>query len=365
MTSRERIEAVWDFKEPDRVPFELHIMPEARQNPLADRLNELVEAHADNWGGWGPSWGWFGMDTTNETEEIENRPGEFRRVRTIKHTPAGDFEQVTWHPASTIDYHYEKHFVSTLEDLARLTHAPRNQVTGEGYDAGRFEGRFVTTSVPHPFGAVARACDQVTFYSWLSTDPAPIHAFFEAYTDYIVTEFDRLMTFDVPRYCTHGGLEMAIDPWLSPSMLEAFIKPYDSRINARIHAHGGKCRHHCHGNVMNYLETFSDMGIDSVEPLEPPPQADVDLKRAKELVGDRMLLCGNITSPQFQTMDPSETREQVRRAIRDAAPGGGFVLRPTGGDAGTWESRNLKNVIANCEAMVAAALEFGEYPIKL
>ena len=150
MTSRERIEAVWDFKEPDRVPFELHIMPEARQNPLADRLNELVEAHADNWGGWGPSWGWFGMDTTNETEEIENRPGEFRRVRTIKHTPAGDFEQVTWHPASTIDYHYEKHFVSTLEDLARLTHAPRNQVTGEGYDAGRFEGRFVTTSVPHP-----------------------------------------------------------------------------------------------------------------------------------------------------------------------------------------------------------------------
>ncbi len=43
----------------------------------------------------------------------------------------------------------------------------------------------------------------------------------------------------------------------------------------------------------------------------------------------------------------------------------GGVLRPTGGDAGTWESRNLKNVVANCEGMIQATLDYGSYPIQL
>ena len=123
---------------------------------------------------------------------------------------------------------------------------------------------------------------------------------------------------------------MAIDPWMSPEM----------------------------------LETFSLMGIVSTESLEPPPQANVDLKRAKDLVGDRMLLGGNIPSPYFQTADLEETRLNVKQAICDAAEGGGFVLRPTGGDAGTWESRSLENVVANCEAMIQAALDYGAYPIR-
>ena len=130
------------------------------------------------------------------------------------------------------------------------------------------------------------------------------------------------MQSDVPRYFTQLGLEMAIDPWISPEMLETFVAPYDTRINAQLHKYGGKIRHHCHGNVIDYLETFSSMGIDGTEPLESPPQANMDLKRAKELVGDRMLLCGNIPSPEFQASDPDETILNLKQAIRDAGEGG-------------------------------------------
>ena len=364
MTSRERIEKAWNFEEPDRVPFELYIMKEAAENPLCDRLKALIERHADNWSCWGPSWGWFGMDYQEEREVIEERVGEYRRERWTRRTPAGDFVQVTYHPASTSDYHYEKHFISTLEDLERLTHAPRRAVAWGGFDRGRYGDRFVTTHVPHPFGELARNADQTAFYTWFITEPERLHGFFRAYTDHVVKELGLIGGFDAPRYFTQLGLEMAIDPWLSPAMLGAFVAPYDARINRQVHACGGKVRHHCHGKVMNYFETFSRMGLDGTEPCEPPPQADVDLRRAKRLVGDRMLLCGNIPSPQFQTMDPAETRQRVRQAIRDAARGGGFVLRPTGGDAGTWETRNLPRVVANCEAMIEAALEFGEYPIR-
>jgi hypothetical protein len=365
VTSRERIEKTWDFEEPDRVPFELYIMPEVKDNPLCAGINDLIEKYADNWSGWGPSWGWFGLDIVDQEEWLDHRPDDSRMKKTTRHTAAGDFTQITRHPTSTTDFHYEKHFISTLEDLDRLTRADRKRISGESFNSARFVDRFVTTSLPHPFGQLARHTDQITCYTWFATEPDALHAFFDAYTRDIIVGIDQLMQSRVPLYFTQLGLEMAIDPWMSPEMLERFVAPYDSRINERVHDYGGKIRHHCHGNVMGYLETFCGMGLDGTEPLEPPPQANVDLKRAKELVGNRMLLCGNIPSPQFQTADPEETREQVKQAIAAAAPGGGFVLRPTGGDAGTWEFRNLENVVANCEMMIQAALDYGTYPIRM
>tara|TARA_B100001123_G_scaffold446786_1_gene602299 strand:+ start:977 stop:1453 length:477 start_codon:yes stop_codon:yes gene_type:complete len=133
-------------------------------------------------------------------------------------------------------------------------------------------------------GQLARHTDHTTCYTWFVTEPIAIHDFFEYYTNYIVSGIDSLMQSDVPRYFTQLGLEMAIDPWISPEMLETFVAPNDTRINAQVHKYCGKIRHHCHGNVIDYLETFSSMGIDGTEPLEGPPQANVDLNRAKELV---------------------------------------------------------------------------------
>ena len=74
-----------------------------------------------------------------------------------------------------------------------------------------------------------------------------------------------------------------------------------------------------------------------------------------------MLLCGNITSPQFQTMEPDEVEAQVRRACEDAKAGGGFILRTTGGDGGTWGSRDLGRVLRNCERMIEAGVKYGAY----
>ncbi|MFH0982730.1 MAG: uroporphyrinogen decarboxylase family protein, partial [Planctomycetota bacterium] len=294
MTSRERIEKAWCFEEPDRVPFELYITREAQENPVSRRLNDLIAQYADNWNAWSPSWGWFGMDYEDEEATIEETKGEFKRIRCKRHTSAGTFVQITRHPVSTSDYHYEKHFISTLDDLERLTFADRKRISGEGFDKNNYRDRFVTTGIPHPFGLLSRAADQVEFYTWLAIEKEKLHAFFKAYTDYIVTELKRLMAFDVPRYFSQGGLEMAIDPWMSPVFLEELVVPYDKHINETLHSFGGKVRHHCHGNAMDYLETFCRMGMDGIEPCEPPPQANVDLKRAKQLVGDRMLLCGNI-----------------------------------------------------------------------
>ncbi|MFW6155805.1 MAG: uroporphyrinogen decarboxylase family protein, partial [Armatimonadota bacterium] len=140
--------------------------------------------------------------------------------------------------------------------------------------------------------------------------------------------------------------------------------PYDSEVYAAIHARGGRFRAHCHGSCMSFLERFAEMGIDSVEPLEPPPYADCDLAEAKRLVGDRMLLSGNIPSQAFVFIEPAEVEELVREAIEVAAPGGGFTLRLTGGGGGRGSERTPEQAdrnIACAEAYFDAALQHGWY----
>lgn len=73
------------------------------------------------------------------------------------------------------------------------------------------------------------------------------------------------------------------------------------------------------------------------------------------------------TSRRAARATPEEVRDEVRQAIRAAAPGGGFSLRTTGGHAGTGTGMSedmLKRVLANCEAFVLAGLEYGQYPIR-
>ena len=117
---------------------------------------------------------------------------------------------------------------------------------------------------------------------------------------------------------------------------------------------------------MGFLDKFAEMGVDAVEPLEPPPYADVDLAEAKRRVGDRVLLGGNIPFQAFPFMTPDEVRTLVRDALRVAAPGGGLALRTTGGGAGTSTAMPediFLRVLANAQAYIEAALEYGQYPI--
>ena len=115
---------------------------------------------------------------------------------------------------------------------------------------------------------------------------------------------------------------------------------------------------------MQFLERMSRMGVDATEPLEPPPFGDVNLAEAKRLVGDRMVLSGNIPSQAFPQMTRDEVRESVRGAIVAAAAGGGFTLRTTGGHANVDPDLDrdvLVKIISNVEAFVEAGMEFGRY----
>lgn len=112
---------------------------------------------------------------------------------------------------------------------------------------------------------------------------------------------------------------------MSPRHFREFIAPYNQRCLDFAHRHGLRVVRHSDGNLWAVLDDLLEMGYDGLNPLEP--QAGMDLKRVKDYCGSRICLLGNIDCGDLLCKGGEEEVEAaVVRAIKDAAPGGGYVL---------------------------------------
>ncbi|MBU4200693.1 MAG: hypothetical protein KKG09_11110 [Verrucomicrobia bacterium] len=374
MTHKQRIETAWSFREPDRIPIEVNISAHAQRYPAGTRLMELINDKADNLEGVpGLNSGFFGFPIHRQEETIiEDQPGRHHKKRHVLETAAGTFTAITYHPVDDVDYHWEKRYIATFDDFLRLTDTPRapltwNKVKWQERAAHIGERALPIIGLEHPLGALVRNVTMESVYAWFYEERETMHRFLESANTQIANSLDAMMRDGIGPYFAITAHEMLLPPWMGHALFDEFVFPYDKRVNDVIHRYGGKLRAHCHGNCMDFLEQMADMGIDAIEPLEHPPAGDVNLAEAKRRVGHRMMLSGNIASERFIFATPKEVREEVKTAIRVAAPGGGFALRTSGGHAGTCmqvPDNVMAKVLANVEAFIQAGLDYGQYPIR-
>lgn len=271
------------------------------------------------------------------------------------------------------DFHWEKRFIETLEEMERLADAQRPLPR---INKGVFENRLkeignrgvATVSLLHPLGFLVRNAHMENVFSWFMIEKDIMHRFCGNSNNQVKDTVVKLHDAGIGPYFKVTAHEMLIPPWMGMNLFNEYVFPYDKTVNDAVHAAGGKIRAHCHGNCMQFLERMSDMGLDAIEPLEPPPYGDVDLKEAKHTVGDRMMLCGNIVSQEFVTLERDDVHRLVQEAFRDAAQGGGFSLRCTGGYAGTGSAADKEQTLKmldNIRAYIEAGIEYGNYPIAV
>ena len=365
----------WNFEEPDRVPLEIYLYPAARNLPGADKILEFQENEADNFRGvHGFDWGFMGLDSQYAEEVIEDVPGAFKRVLRTHSTTAGKFTAVTKHycdEGDPNDFHWEKRFIETIDDFKRVAEADRPRRT---FDLGKYNQGCVEagnrglpcTGLFHPLGELVRTSNMDEVYMWLMTEDRIVMEYLERCTEQVC---DTLLSIkdkelaDSPVFMTYA-LEMLTPPWLGREHFNKLVFPFDKRVNDAVHAIGGRHRAHCHGNSGEFLELFADMGVDAVEPLEPPPYGNNILAKAKKQVGKRMLLSGNVISQEFplDSFKIKDVRELVKQAIAEGAPGGGFTLKTTGGAVGVGKTKEqcIKDIDCNL-ALIDAWREFGSY----
>jgi uroporphyrinogen decarboxylase len=119
-------------------------------------------------------------------------------------------------------------------------------------------------------------------------------------------------------YCYNVG------PFLSPSMFDEFIQPYLYKIIDEAKKLGLYTIKHTDGNIMPILNSIVECKPHAIHSIDP--QAKVDIKTVKELVGDKVCLCGNVNCALMQTGTEEEVIESAEYALTYGKPGGGYMF---------------------------------------
>jgi uroporphyrinogen-III decarboxylase len=102
---------------------------------------------------------------------------------------------------------------------------------------------------------------------------------------------------------------------------------------------------------MSILDDIASMGADGLDPIEPPPQGDVELKYVRQRYGKDMVLFGNLEMSDVENLPTDKFAEKVKRAIAEGTSGSGrgFVLMPSacpyGRELSTLALRNYEKMI--------------------
>ena len=153
------------------------------------------------------------------------------------------------------------------------------------------------------------------------------------------------------------GPEYACEPYLPPYLFEEYVVKYTKPIVDSIQRYGGFARIHCHGRLRNTIGYIAQLGGCALDPIEPPPQGDVQLIDIRREYGKDMVLFGNLEIADIENMPPNEFEKVVARALREGTEGQGrgFVLMPTAAPYGrTITDTTLKNY----ETMVRLTTSF-------
>ena len=84
---------------------------------------------------------------------------------------------------------------------------------------------------------------------------------------------------------------------------------------------------HTCGSIGDRLELMAETGTDGIDTLDPPPLGNVELQDAKQRVGDRLFIKGNMDPVNTMLLGSRETvREDALHRIAIAGSGGGYIL---------------------------------------
>ncbi|MHB9133536.1 MAG: uroporphyrinogen decarboxylase family protein [Armatimonadota bacterium] len=364
LSSRERLERTLRGESLDRVPIRLWgVDPLVKAGrPCWQFLPDMVnEFGLDTFFGWGPTWPASKTEITRENSDTAN-PEWYEEVTTYK-TPAGDISSIFVHNRLGKPGYIKKHLIESVEDAKRWLSMPDNDLP----DVSSFPARvaevgdrgMVLAGLGEGMYAVNDATGSELWGLWMYDERELVHEMVAkaAQREYAIAR----------HYIEHGigplfgwvGPELCIPPLASPRDFDDLVTRYDKPIIDLIHNAGGFVWVHCHGDMNPVLERFADMGVDCLNPIEPPPIGHLTLADAKRRVGDRMTLEGGIESGDFELDDAVTFAAKIEQAMAMGKPGGRYILCPSS-DHSHWPEISDK-IINNYRVFVETGLRLAEY----
>jgi uroporphyrinogen decarboxylase len=378
-TSRERVVAALDHREPDRVPIDINPVP-GFYVKLKQHLGLQIEEQQDM--------GFMeeaiphpkvlaalGADLISVklgSSKAPRRPPPHAGLvmdewgvglERIHQPGGGSYLEPVFHPLAD----------AMLDDLETYPWPdPNAPVRGESaateakrlYEdtnlalVGRFGGPIVQTAI-YLMG----------FERWLeraACDPEFAGRLLDKITDIQMT-LDRIGLEAAGRYLqiykiSGDDIGMQTGPLYSPAMFRELILPRLRRrwTAAREHLNrvnpSCKMMFHSCGGIRPFIGDLIAIGLQVLDPVQPLA-AGMDSAELKREFGDRLTFHGGVDEQRVLPFGTeTDVVEEVKRRLRDYAPGGGYILAPS-------HYVQADTPVPNILAMCRAAQEFGRYPI--
>jgi uroporphyrinogen decarboxylase len=148
-----------------------------------------------------------------------------------------------------------------------------------------------------------------------------------------------------------------LGPLMSPRHFRKLFYPGLCRVMGGYKELGLMVIKHTDGNLWPIIDMIVDSGIDCLDPIDP--QAGMNLAKVKALYGHRIAFKGNVDCAQLMTFGtPAEVVEATKEALRQGAPGGGFILS---------SSNSIHSAVKpeNYQALLHTLQDYGRYPLSL
>lgn len=343
MTSRERVIAALERRQPDRVPlFECVIDERVMQAILPGcdyhQFSEFIGL--DNASPNRSSW------SRENVEIIDERRGLFRdkwgviRAFGPESTPA-PVEGPIKHPDDL--KHYQPPDPEADDVLGPIPEL-----------VARYGGRKAITAICRDaFFNPAFLRGTAQFLMDMVDHPRLVHELIDMCLSYDIRAMERMIAAGVDVVVLGDDYADKHSTLMSPAHFRQFILPGLKRCVDAAHRAGAYVVKHSDGNLMPILEMIVATGIDALNPIEPAAGMDIGL--IKQRYGDRIALVGNIDCGYLLCQAPvAEVRHVTRKTIEIAAPGGGYLLSSSNSIHSSVRPENFL-------AMVETLREFGQY----
>ena len=379
MTGKERILCVLSGGIPDRVPVTIFVQQEYlsyyyKRNDT-DRVKDASRLAAE-----------LGFDLmTRQTVHQEphytrkSYPNwEVRKREEIKDgnihrhleitTPGGvlrQTESAPYDPATVAGVHFitTKFMINSPEDfeLFRKYMPPVDREYAESMKAAAREAHKIVGDLgiccPWGTGGVFNAAAILRELSQLCMDPYEDENFYNEFMGFIASllERDYELLADTAHECIGIQGNMASGGLVGGDYFRKNIQPYEKRLIDAVKSRGKYTLYHNCGYARPLYENYRELGMTVWETISPPPQGDNDIAEVKKLLGNDLVLSGNIDQIHFlKKAGRDEVRAATERLINTCKPGGKYLFAAS-------DYLEPNTPLDNVKAMIDTAIRCGKY----
>jgi len=231
-----------------------------------------------------------------------------------------------------------EHWLKDLEDLKAWLQLPQSEPGNEpdlsnllAAEQALGDSGIVMIDTPDPLCEVAALFDLGTYTILATAEPTWFHLLLERYAERLYPQIEAICQAAPGRLWRIYGPEYASPPYLHPRLFREYVVRYVTPMVQMIQRSGGFARIHCHGRIKHILQDIVATGCDGLDPIEPPPQGDIELYEVRQQYGQQLVLFGNLEASDLETLPLHEFEKKIRKAIQEgtAGEGRGFVLMPS------------------------------------